>query len=99
MFANLVKDARATSLVRLLDSSSILGRSVAAPKGTPTERVRILREAFAAAVNDPEFLADMDKRKLPVEFRSAEQLQAYVKDTIDTPSETVKTFLELVAGK
>ena len=34
LFANLVKDARATSLVRLLDSSSILGRSVAAPKGT-----------------------------------------------------------------
>ena len=50
-------------------------------------------------MNDPEFLADMDKRKLPVQFRSAEQLQAYVKDTIDTPSETVKTFLELVAGK
>ena len=35
VFADLVKDARAKALVGLLDASSILGRSIAAPRGTP----------------------------------------------------------------
>jgi tripartite-type tricarboxylate transporter receptor subunit TctC len=99
LFADLVKDGRGQALVRLLDSSSLLGRSIATPKGTPPERVRVLRQALAAAANDPEFKADMEKRTLPVQFRDAAQLEAFVKQTLDTPDETVKTFLQLVAAK
>jgi tripartite-type tricarboxylate transporter receptor subunit TctC len=98
-FADLVKDARDKSLVGLLDASSILGRSIAAPRGTPAERVRILRNAMAAAVNDPEFLAEMAKRRLPVQFRTGEQLQAFVNRALKTPPETVKTFLQIVGTK
>ena len=97
--ADLVKDARAKALVAMLDSSSILGRSIAAPRGTPADRVRVLRGALAAAVKDPEFLAEMEKRKLPVQYNSGEQLQAFVKHALDTPPETVKAFLDLVAAK
>jgi tripartite-type tricarboxylate transporter receptor subunit TctC len=99
VFADLVKDARAKALVGLLDASSILGRSIAAPRGTPPDRMRVLRAAMAAAVSDPEFLADMEKRKLPVQFRTGEQLQAFIKQALDTPPETVKTFLEIVGTK
>jgi tripartite-type tricarboxylate transporter receptor subunit TctC len=54
---------------------------------------------MAAAVSDPEVLADMEKRKLPVQFRTGEQLQAFIKQALDTPPETVKTFLEIVGTK
>lgn len=99
LLADLVKDAHAKSLVSLLDSSSILGRSIAAPRGTPADRVGVLREALAAAVKDPEFLAEMAKRQLPVQFRSGEQLQAFVKQALDTPPDAVKAFLDLVSPK
>lgn len=99
MLADMVKDARGKSLVSLLDSSSILGRSIAAPRGTPADRAAVLRRALAAAVKDPEFLAEMEKRQLPVQYRSGEQLQAFVKQALDTPPEAVKTFLELVAPR
>jgi tripartite-type tricarboxylate transporter receptor subunit TctC len=98
-FADLVQDARGKALVRLLDSSSILGRSLVAPHATPADRVGALRQATAAAVNDPEFRAEMDKRKLPVQFRKAEDLQAFVQEAVATPPDTVKTFLELIAAK
>ena len=50
-------------------------------------------------MNDPEFLADIERRKLPVQFRSGEQLQAFVNRALDTPPKTVKTFLEIVGTK
>ena len=96
MLADLVNDARAKSLVALLDSSSILGRSIAAPKATPTDRVAALRTALAAAAKDPEFLAEMEKRQLPVQYRSGDQLQAFVKQALTTPPKAVKAFLDVV---
>jgi tripartite-type tricarboxylate transporter receptor subunit TctC len=96
MLADLVSDARAKSLVAILDSSSILGRSIAAPKATPADRVAVLRAALVAAAKDPEFLAEMEKRQLPVQYRSGEQLQAFVKQTLTTPPEAVKAFLDVV---
>jgi tripartite-type tricarboxylate transporter receptor subunit TctC len=97
LFADLVKDERAKSLVALLDSSSILGRSIAVPRNTPTDRIRVLREALAATAKDPEFLAEMAKRQLPVQYRSGEQLQDFIKQTLATSPEAVKAFLSLVA--
>ena len=96
MLADLVNDVRAKSLVALLDSSSVLGRSIAAPKGTPADRVAVLRAALAAAAKDPEFLAEMEKRQLPVQYRSGDQLQAFVKQALTTPPEAVKAFLDVV---
>lgn len=98
-FIDLVKGDRDTALVGLLDMSSILGRSLAAPPGTPADRVQALRTGVAAAINDPEFVSDMTKRKLPIQFQDAEKLQAFVAKGLKTPPETVKTFLELVAPK
>ena len=96
-FAELVTDARGKSLVALLDSSSVLGRSIAAPRGTPADRVAVLRQALAAAVKDPEFVAEMQKRGLPVQYRNGEELEGFVKETLKTPPEAVKDFLAIVA--
>jgi tripartite-type tricarboxylate transporter receptor subunit TctC len=98
LLADLVKDESAKSLVALLDSSSILGRSIAAPRGTPADRVAVLRNALAAAVKDPEFVAETEKHALPVQYRSGEELEAFVKQTLKTPPEAVKTFLGLVSS-
>lgn len=96
---DLVKDPKAKALASLVDMSSILGRSLAAPPGTPAERTKVLREAVAAAIKDPAFVAEMDRRKLPVQYRSGEDLQAYVAKALETSPATVATFLELLASK
>jgi len=98
-FTDLAKDPEAKALTGLLDMSSILGRSIAAPPGIPPERTRILREGLAAAVNDPAFVADMEKRELSVQYQSGEQLQAYVAKALETSPEIVATFIKLVASE
>ena len=45
-FASLVSGEHAKTLVELLDMSSILGRSIAAPPGVPQEKIRLLRRAL-----------------------------------------------------
>jgi tripartite-type tricarboxylate transporter receptor subunit TctC len=47
-------------------SSAEIGIAIMAPPGVPAERVQILRAAFDATMKDPQFLADIEARK--VEF-------------------------------
>ena len=53
-------------------------------------------DALAAAAKDSEFLAEMEMRQLPVQYRSGDQLQAFVKQALTTPPEAVKAFLDVV---
>ena len=50
-----------------------LGRSLAAPPGTPPERLRSLRAAVAATMTDPEFLADAKKLDIDIEPMGADE--------------------------
>lgn len=97
-FANLVTDEGSKALVALLDMSSILGRSIAAPPGVPPEKVRLLRHALAAATMDSDFLKDMDSKKLPVSYRSGEDLQSYVAGALKTPAAVTTEFTRLIAA-
>lgn len=98
-FASLVSGDRAKALVELLDMSSILGRSIAAPPGVPQEKIRLLRRALKEAAADPEFLKDMASKKLPVSYRSGEELQGYVASALKTPSAVVSEFTKLIVTK
>ena len=53
-------------------------RPFAFPPGTPRDRVELMRKAFQETVNDKEFLAEIDKMKLYVEYTSGDELGAAV---------------------
>jgi tripartite-type tricarboxylate transporter receptor subunit TctC len=52
-----------------------LGRPMLAPPGTPTELLKILREAYAKVFGDPDFLAEVKRSKLYVDPSSGVELQ------------------------
>src|SRR5260221_9946574 len=62
-------------LMRFVFSSVELGRPYVLPPGTPKERVAILRKAFAETVHDPELVAEADRLKLDMTYRSPEDLE------------------------
>lgn len=83
--------------LRFLAAASPLGRSVVAPPGVPAERIAALREALAKTVRDPAFLAEAEKRKLPVTPYTAAQLEEAVEAVLATPPalvERIRTALE-----
>jgi tripartite-type tricarboxylate transporter receptor subunit TctC len=76
----------ATTILR----ASGLARPYAAPPGTPKDRVQILRRAFLATLQDPEYLAEAGKAKIEVHATRGEDVERLVADlfTIDPPTLT-----------
>jgi tripartite-type tricarboxylate transporter receptor subunit TctC len=67
-------------------------RPFSLPPNTPKERLETLRKAFAATLQDPQFLAEAKKTKLYVKPVSGEEIEGYVKD-IYSMSKDVKRNL------
>jgi tripartite-type tricarboxylate transporter receptor subunit TctC len=58
-------------------------RPLVLPPGVPKERVEILRKAFKATMEDPEFLTEAKKSKLKLDYVSADEINGLVKEILD----------------
>lgn len=83
---------------KVLLSAGGFGRPFIAPPGMAAERVKILREAFAKTMNDPEFLAAAKKRKWDIEATSGEELEATAKEVMVQPPEVIERLKKLLAN-
>ena len=66
-----------------------LGRSFAAPPGTPADRLKVLRDAFTATMKDPRFLEDAEKAKLDIAPQTGEEVQAFVEALYASPPDVI----------
>ncbi len=82
---DLARDDDERRLLELFSSPSSIGRSVLAPPGLPAERVAELRRAFMATIQDPAFVADLDRAKLDRNPLPGEELQKVIAATADLP--------------
>jgi tripartite-type tricarboxylate transporter receptor subunit TctC len=84
--------------VAFVDSSNVIGLSLAAPAGVPADRLALLRTALSRTLADPAFVAEVTKRNLDVQPMDGAALQKFVADTLATPKEVVarvKAILKL----
>jgi tripartite-type tricarboxylate transporter receptor subunit TctC len=70
-------------VLKLISSPAGLGHPYLAPPGVPPERLALLRQAFAATLADPAFLAEVEKLAIGIDPMSAEETARIVNDTID----------------
>ncbi|HEU4353747.1 MAG TPA: hypothetical protein VFR66_17915, partial [Burkholderiales bacterium] len=73
-----------------------IGRAFAAPPATPADRVQVLREAFAKAVKDPEFIAESKKAKIEVGYISPEEVLRMFNGLLDQPAEVQKEMMKYI---
>jgi tripartite-type tricarboxylate transporter receptor subunit TctC len=85
-------------LARVILTAATLGRPITAPPGTPADRVKILRDAYAKAIKDPELLAEAEKRAWDVDLVTGEELEARSKEVIAQPAEVIER-MKWVLGK
>jgi tripartite-type tricarboxylate transporter receptor subunit TctC len=83
-------------LATVVLASGALGRPMLGTPGIPADRVKMLRDAFNATMKDPEFLADIEKRKFDLEPTSGEELDKIVKDVMSQPPETIARMKKLL---
>jgi tripartite-type tricarboxylate transporter receptor subunit TctC len=93
---DLAKTDEQRQLMRFVFSSVELGRPYALPPGTPQERVAVMRKAFAETLHDPELIAEAERLKLDMTYRSPEDLEQLIKHLYETPPEMLETVKKLV---
>ncbi len=73
-----------------------IGRPFVAPSEMTADRVKMLRDAFAATMKDPEFRADAKKGKLDVNPTDGAELEALIKRIYATPKNLVDQIAALI---
>jgi tripartite-type tricarboxylate transporter receptor subunit TctC len=80
---------------RVVLAGDELGRPMVAPPSVPADRVKILREAYARSLKDPDLIAEVTKSRLDMEPSSGEEIQSLFKELMDQPREVIELVKKL----
>ena len=92
---DLGRDAEQRTILELFSQSEKIGRSFTAPPDMPPERVAELRAAYAATMQDADFLADANVANVELDPMSGADLQAIIAKFFDHPPALVAKALAL----
>ena len=93
---DLTNDRRARAIMGMLSSIDQLGRPFAAPPGTPSQAVDMLREAFVKVVKDPEVKDVAQKTRLEIEYISPQELSKAASFVLNQPEDIVNEFRKYI---
>lgn len=93
LITDLAETDEQRQIFNLIFARQELARPFLAPPGAPADRVKALRGAFLATVNDPDFLAEANKSKMEINPVAGERIQEIVESIykITTPDIAKKT--------
>ena len=83
-------------LARVVLGPGAFGRPILATPGIPAERVKILRDAYAKMLKDPEFVAESNKRQWEINPVSGEKLEALAKEVTHQPADVVERMKKVL---
>jgi tripartite-type tricarboxylate transporter receptor subunit TctC len=84
------------SMVRLLQVTAALGRTVYGPPGMADERRAALRRAIETITADPAFLKEADRRHIAIDATSGAELEALVTQALHIPPAVVTLYKKSV---
>jgi tripartite-type tricarboxylate transporter receptor subunit TctC len=93
---DLAKSEDDKRVFNLVLAGSRLGRPIVTTPGVPPERVKALRDAFDATMQDPAFLASCKDAKVEIDPVAGVKLQAIVSQVLSTPQGVAKRTKELL---
>jgi tripartite-type tricarboxylate transporter receptor subunit TctC len=82
--------------LRFILSSTQFGRPYVMPPGVPSDRVAIMRKAMAAAVKDPELVAEAARMNLDMTYHAPAELEALLAKLYKTPPATIAAIKKLI---
>ena len=95
--ADILKDNEARQIGELLFRPSEITRPLAAPPGTPKERVAALRKALSDTMKDPATIEDGQKMSIEFAPMPGERVAEIIEKFYTTPPQLVKRATELSA--
>ena len=91
-------DPEKEAIARFMTVNWIMTRPIATGPGVPAERVEILRRAFDATLQDPEFLDEAARMNAEIDPMTGEAVQAAVAQVLSTPRDLVARVQSILAS-
>ncbi len=89
---------RTKAILTAWESLNAVGRPVAAPPGTPGDRVSLLRTAFEKAMHDPAFINDVKQAGRALSYASGEEMTEIVERATTFPNDIEQLFVKAITG-
>jgi tripartite-type tricarboxylate transporter receptor subunit TctC len=83
-------------LVKVVVAADEFGRPIVMPPGVPADRVKIIRDAFNKAINDPALLAEAEKRRLDIDPATGEELDSLAKEVMTATPDIIEKVKKLI---
>ncbi len=96
--SNLVGGPTGQSIIAVMETLAEMGRLTAAPGGVPAARLEALRQAYAAALADPDLLARAAKLRIPIDPLQGDVVAQRVAAALNQPPEVVELMRVLSKG-
>jgi tripartite-type tricarboxylate transporter receptor subunit TctC len=84
-------------VTRIVLASGDFGRPMLAGPGTPPDRLKSLRDAYAKAMRDPGLIDEAKKGQMDMEHTPGEELQRLMKEIMDQPAETMERVKKVLS--
>jgi tripartite-type tricarboxylate transporter receptor subunit TctC len=95
----LAKTPEDRALIEFAEAPMLMARPFVAPPGVPKERVALLRKAFMQTMNDPDYLAEVEKTKAEHAPTDGETVQAVVDALAKSPPAVIQRYLKALGEK
>jgi tripartite-type tricarboxylate transporter receptor subunit TctC len=92
----LARNAEEKQVLEFLYAGQDIGRPFVAPPDLPPDRLKMLRDAFMATMNDPEFVSDVQRSKLDLEPEDGEHIAALIAKIYATPRPIIDRVANLI---
>ena len=89
-------NARAKAIMALRSAPEQVARPYVLPPATPGEIVKVMREAFAKTIQDPELAAEAKKAKFDLEYLPGDQAQKILVEVMNQPQDIVAEFSKYI---
>ncbi len=92
----LATQERDRNALKLIASTSSIGRAILSTPNVPADRLEALRRAFDKMVKDPKFIEDAKTRRLGVDPATGEVLEKMVLDVASQPEDVIARMNEAI---
>jgi len=89
-----VRDPENLQLLSLVENMAEMGRLTAGPPEIPAARLDALRQAFEAAMSDPDLLAEAERMQVPIELGTGSEVAVMVGAALNQPAHIVELLRE-----
>ena len=84
-------------VTRIVLASGDFGRPMLAGPGTPPDRLKVLRAAYARAMRDPSLIDEARTGQMDMEYTPGEDLQRLMKEIMDQPREVIERVKKILS--